>query len=63
MSLKDIQVTIEDYVHAARCAIEAGFDVVEIVLLLLVPYVLLKNHLLTERHGRRQETVISVTNS
>jgi N-ethylmaleimide reductase len=32
MSVEEIQVTIEDHVHAAKCAIEAGFDVVEIVL-------------------------------
>lgn len=32
MSLEDIRVTIEDHVHAAKCAIEAGFDAVEIVL-------------------------------
>lgn len=31
MSLEDIQVTIDDHVHAAKCAIEAGFDCVEIV--------------------------------
>jgi len=31
MSLEDIRVTIEDHVHAAKCAIEAGFDAVEIV--------------------------------
>ncbi len=31
MTLEDIKVTIEDHVHAARCAIEAGFDAVEIV--------------------------------
>jgi N-ethylmaleimide reductase len=33
MSFEDIRVTIEDHVHAAKCGIEAGFDVVEIVLL------------------------------
>jgi N-ethylmaleimide reductase len=32
MTIEDIRVTIEDHVHAAKCAIEAGFDVVEIVL-------------------------------
>lgn len=31
MTLDDIKVTIEDHVHAAKCAIEAGFDGVEIV--------------------------------
>jgi N-ethylmaleimide reductase len=31
MTLEDIAVTIEDHVHAAKCAIEAGFDTVEIV--------------------------------
>jgi 2,4-dienoyl-CoA reductase-like NADH-dependent reductase (Old Yellow Enzyme family) len=31
MSLEDIRVTVEDHVHAAKCAIEAGFDAVEIV--------------------------------
>ena len=31
MTLEDIKVTIEDHVHAAKCAIEAGFDCVEIV--------------------------------
>ena len=31
MSGEDIRVTIEDHVHAAKCAIEAGFDAVEIV--------------------------------
>ncbi|PMD33982.1 FMN-linked oxidoreductase [Hyaloscypha variabilis F] len=30
MSGDDIKVTIEDHVHAAKCAVEAGFDVVEI---------------------------------
>jgi N-ethylmaleimide reductase len=33
MSLEDIRITIEDHVHAAKCAVEAGFDVVEIVFL------------------------------
>ena len=33
MSIEDIRVTIEDHVHAAKCAVEAGFDAVEIVLL------------------------------
>lgn len=33
MNLEDIRVTIEDHVHAAKCAVEAGFDVVEIVFL------------------------------
>jgi len=36
MSLMDIKVTIEDHVHAAKCAVEAGFDVVEIVRPLLL---------------------------
>jgi N-ethylmaleimide reductase len=31
MTLEDIAVTIEDHVHAAKCAIKAGFDAVEIV--------------------------------
>jgi N-ethylmaleimide reductase len=31
MTLEDIAVTIEDHAHAAKCAIEAGFDAVEIV--------------------------------
>ncbi|GKT55870.1 putative NADH-flavin oxidoreductase/NADH oxidase [Colletotrichum tofieldiae] len=31
MTLQDIKDTINDYVHAAKCAIEAGFDCVEIV--------------------------------
>ncbi|GKT52417.1 flavin oxidoreductase hxnT [Colletotrichum spaethianum] len=31
MTLQDIKDTIDDYVHAAKCAIEAGFDCVEIV--------------------------------
>lgn len=31
MTLQDIQDTIDDHVHAAKCAIEAGFDCVEIV--------------------------------
>jgi N-ethylmaleimide reductase len=31
MTLGDINVTIEDHAHAAKCAIEAGFDAVEIV--------------------------------
>ncbi len=35
MSVEDIRVTIEDHVHAAKCAIEAGFDAVEIVRLSL----------------------------
>ncbi|KAH8821337.1 NADH-flavin oxidoreductase/NADH oxidase [Xylogone sp. PMI_703] len=30
MTLKDIAETIEDHVHAAKCAIEAGFDGVEL---------------------------------
>ncbi|KAE9366722.1 FMN-linked oxidoreductase [Stipitochalara longipes BDJ] len=30
MSVEDIRVTIEDHVHAAKCAVEAGFDAVEI---------------------------------
>jgi N-ethylmaleimide reductase len=31
MSIEDIRVAIEDHVHAAKCAVEAGFDAVEIV--------------------------------
>jgi N-ethylmaleimide reductase len=31
MSGEDIRVTIDDHVHAAKCAVKAGFDVVEIV--------------------------------
>lgn len=31
MTLEDIEITIKDYVHAAKCAIEAGFDGVEVV--------------------------------
>jgi N-ethylmaleimide reductase len=31
MTLEDIAVTIDEHVHAAKCAIEAGFDAVEIV--------------------------------
>lgn len=31
MTLQDIKDTVDDYVHAAKCAIEAGFDCVEIV--------------------------------
>jgi len=30
MTVDDIRITIEDHVHAAKCAIEAGFDGVEI---------------------------------
>ncbi|KAH7085207.1 NADH-flavin oxidoreductase/NADH oxidase [Paraphoma chrysanthemicola] len=30
MTLQDIKDTIDDFVHAAKCAIEAGFDCVEI---------------------------------
>ncbi len=30
MTLEDIQTTMNDYVHAARCALEAGFDGVEL---------------------------------
>jgi N-ethylmaleimide reductase len=33
MSIADIKETIADHVHAAKCAIEAGFDGVEIVCL------------------------------
>jgi 2,4-dienoyl-CoA reductase-like NADH-dependent reductase (Old Yellow Enzyme family) len=32
MMIEDIRITIEDHVHAAKCAIEAGFDAVEIVI-------------------------------
>ena len=31
MTIKDIETTIKDYVHAAKCAMEAGFDGVEVV--------------------------------
>jgi N-ethylmaleimide reductase len=31
MTLEDIAVTIDDHVHAAKCAVQAGFDAVEIV--------------------------------
>lgn len=31
MTLEDIKDTIEDHVHAAKCAIGAGFDAVEMV--------------------------------
>lgn len=33
MSVEEIKETIADHVHAAKCAIEAGFDGVEIVCL------------------------------
>jgi 2,4-dienoyl-CoA reductase-like NADH-dependent reductase (Old Yellow Enzyme family) len=35
MTIQDIKDTISDYVHAAKCAISAGFDGVEIVTNLL----------------------------
>lgn len=35
MTLQDIKDTIADHVHSAKCAIEAGFDGVEIVSLCL----------------------------
>lgn len=35
MSLQEIKYTIADHVHAAICAIEAGFDCVEIVRLMM----------------------------
>lgn len=31
MTIEDIDITIKDYVHAAKCAMEAGFDGVEVV--------------------------------
>lgn len=31
MTLDDIQDTIADFVHSSKCAIEAGFDGVELV--------------------------------
>lgn len=31
MTLQDIKDTVDDFVHAAKCAIKAGFDCVEIV--------------------------------
>lgn len=31
MTLQDIRDTVDDHVHAAKCAVEAGFDCVEIV--------------------------------
>lgn len=31
MTLDEIKVTVKDHAHAAKCAIEAGFDGVEIV--------------------------------
>jgi 2,4-dienoyl-CoA reductase-like NADH-dependent reductase (Old Yellow Enzyme family) len=31
MTLQDIEDAIADHVHSAKCAIEAGFDGVEIV--------------------------------
>ena len=34
MTSNDISVTVAEFVHAAKCAIEAGFDGVEIVTLL-----------------------------
>jgi N-ethylmaleimide reductase len=30
MTISEIKTTIEEHVHAAKCALEAGFDVVEI---------------------------------
>ena len=37
MTLEDIKETIDDHVRAAKCAIEAGFDAVEIVSSVLHP--------------------------
>jgi 2,4-dienoyl-CoA reductase-like NADH-dependent reductase (Old Yellow Enzyme family) len=55
MSLEDIRVTIEDHVHAAKCAIEAGFDAVEIVRLSLPRLLRLsERYLLIIPGGRRQ---------
>lgn len=31
MTISEIQVTVQEHVHAAKCALEAGFDAVEIV--------------------------------
>ena len=31
MTEEQIQVTLEDYAHASRCSVEAGFDGIEIV--------------------------------
>jgi 2,4-dienoyl-CoA reductase-like NADH-dependent reductase (Old Yellow Enzyme family) len=64
MSLEDIRVTIEDHVHAAKCAIEAGFDAVEIVRLSLSRLFLLsERYLLIIPGGRRQQMVISAISS
>lgn len=46
MNLEDIRVTIEDHIHAAKCAVEAGFDVVEIVMLLSILFFLSLKHML-----------------
>jgi hypothetical protein len=58
MTYEDIAVTIDDHVHAAKCAIQAGFDAVEIVIY-LTPSLLL---LLFNIHFRHQEMAICVTN-
>jgi 2,4-dienoyl-CoA reductase-like NADH-dependent reductase (Old Yellow Enzyme family) len=64
MSLEDIRVTIEDHVHAAKCAIEAGFDAIEIVRLSLFHLFLLsESFLLIILGGRRREMVISAISS
>lgn len=64
MSVEDIRVTIEDHVHAAKCAIEAGFDAVEIVRLSLFHLLLLsERYLLMIPGGRRREMVISAISS
>ena len=66
MTLEDIKETIDDHVHAAKCAIEAGFDAVEIVSSVLHPSQIIltpQTRLLTGLVDRRQATVTSVTNS
>jgi len=59
MTIEDINVTIEDHVHAAKCGIEAGFDAVEIVL--HSPFA--RRGAANERPYRQQATATSATNS
>ncbi|KAI9042109.1 alkene reductase [Aspergillus affinis] len=64
MTLQDIKDTIDDHVHAAKCAIEAGFDCVEISSgngYLLDQFLNTNTNLRTDEYGGNKENRARLT--
>ncbi|OJZ79750.1 hypothetical protein ASPFODRAFT_148663 [Aspergillus luchuensis CBS 106.47] len=64
MTLQDIKDTIDDHVHAAKCAIEAGFDCVEIASgngYLLDQFLNTNTNLRTDDYGGNKENRARLT--